>query len=117
MASKLPAKIMELAAMINTPPIHTYLFIEVKQSLQEAIRTKKTNALAHLRVRLEPAVLVNAEVSPKRYVYRVTLDVFRAFGYTVNLSPGLYVIEVTIVALFGTDSLKAENNMEREPLT
>lgn len=103
------AKIAALSKVLDTLPDHTDLLAEVKVSLVESIRLPKDRALNLLRVRLEPATLVNDHVTPKKHIYRAILNVLDALGVPVALTEGESVVLTTIDILFNGESLKEAN--------
>ena len=107
-------QIAELSAAIENLPCHTDLLMEVKTSLSEAIVLDKTQAIKFLRIRLEPAVLVNDDIATKRDVYRTILKIIEALGIKGECQPGVSVVETTINTLFDSTNFPAVNTRAKK---
>ena len=104
----------QLAPIVTALPNHTDLLLELKTSLLEAIRMPKKEAVNHLRIRLEPAVLVNDDVAPKRNVYRAILMVLASLGIPSEEVPGISIVELTIDTLYDTEQFTEVNIRAKE---
>ena len=81
MSAKLTKTVQsQLGALISTIPDYTDSLHEVRISLNESMKMNKPDALKHLRIRLEPSVLVNDDIAQKKDVYRTILSVLNALG-------------------------------------
>ena len=88
--------------------------MEIRNSLSESIKLTKPEAIKHLQIRLEPAVLVNDDVTTKRYVYRTILTVLNALGLAHQLQPGISIVETTIDTLFNVTTFPVVNKQVKE---
>lgn len=115
MAVRLSRKdIKDLSELIKKLPEYADLLLEVKNSLFEAITLPKSEAIKYLRIRLEPAVLVNDDIAPKRDIYRVILKVLTLLGLDHELTPGVSIVETTIDTLFDQDNFTDVNIRAKE---
>ena len=105
----------DMYSEISMIPSTSDTLIEIKHSLDEAINKPINDALNHLRLRLEPSILINDEVTPKRYLYRTILKILNAVGISTTQSPGSSIVKTTIDALFPSDTF-AEANTEAKAL-
>ncbi len=108
------SQISELTDLINPLPSHSDLLTEVKTSLLESIALDKPLAINHLRIRLEPAILVNDDIATKRDIYRAILRVLDKLGLPSQLQPGISIVETTIDTLFPVDEFQDVNDRAKQ---
>ena len=107
---KLPsAKVIALTPIVDKIPDEPDLVFEIKDTLREALKHQKKDALKHIQLRLDSMVLINDFVTPKRSVFRATLKVLEAFGAAKRQSAGKSVVETTIDSIFDPDTHSEAN--------
>lgn len=67
---------------------------------------RKTQSMSHMRVRLEPSILINDEITFKRFIYRIILRIFEEFGVSVSVTAGQSAASLEIDTLFGIDGVR-----------
>lgn len=95
-----PLELSSLTQLINRIPADTDILDELRTALLESLNMNETAALKHLRIRLEPAVLVNDEVAPKKKINRTILKILNAFGIPSEEKEGVSIVITTIDKLF-----------------
>lgn len=107
-------EVTTLTELINELPADTDMMIELKSSLLESLPMTKSGAVKHIRIRLEPAVLINDDVTSKRVIYRTILRVLSAFGLDSELKPGVSIVTTTIDTLFNEEEFTEPNKHAKE---
>ena len=107
-------QISQLSTTIDALPTNTDILLEIGDSVSEAINLTKAEAIKHLQIRLEPAVLINDDVATKRYVYWTILTVLKALDLPHQLQPGISIVETTIDKLFNVTAFDEVNQRAKE---
>ncbi len=106
-------KIGELTKIIDNIPGYSDILIELKGSLHEAIRLPRDDAITFLRIRLEPSVLINDDVTPKRFIYRTIIRILNELNIPATITPGTSIVETVIDIIFAGDELKDSNTLAK----
>ena len=110
------AEATRILGAINSIPETADLVIEVKHALRDSIHLQQKLAMNLLRDRLDPSVIVNADVVPKRFLFRIMIDVLTAHGIEVARKNGESIVMDVINTLYNTPELAAAKSKELELL-
>ena len=88
--------------------------LELKNSLNAAVKLQKKDAINLLRILIEPSVLVIDEIATKKKIYRSILNILNFQGLSFTDALGVSVITATIDFLFPSAKFSEANERAKE---